>query len=263
MNIEEVVEKIRKCIRLASGGATEGERAAAANRAKALAAAHGLDIDGIDEDTPIPVEVADEKFHTRTGIEQKLALEVIEMHFGVKSYWSRLVYQRRRQLVVWVGERVNIPIAQQIYVVVTRAARSAWEERKKLDDEAERDWRRKLRSYSEAGFYWNRPPRPVLVTRRKDARKQFMLGFFQAVNATLAARPLRNDSKRLAAERAANERFMEKRKQAGDIGEGRASSLGDFDPRAAVAGYDAGSKVNLSRPVSGTAQPTLRLAAGG
>ena len=48
MNIEEVVEKIRKCIRLASGGATEGERAAAANRAKALAAAHGLDIDGFD-----------------------------------------------------------------------------------------------------------------------------------------------------------------------------------------------------------------------
>ncbi|MBQ6102069.1 MAG: DUF2786 domain-containing protein [Kiritimatiellae bacterium] len=267
MTAEEVAEKIRKCVRLALRGATEGERAAAANRAKALAEAHGLDVDGIDEDTPIPVEVADEKTHTRTGIEQPLATKLIQEHFGVDSFW-RTTRGTKRQRVVWVGERVNIPIAQQIYLVATRAARRAWEERKRQDEEACRAWNlelRRARWVDRGGVMFSEtplPPRPVCVTRGRDARKQFMVGFFEALDATLAARPLRNDGKRLMAERGANALHIRKLEMAGKFGAPRRSDAGHFNWVARQAGVADGSRVSLNRPVDGAARPTLRLAAG-
>lgn len=268
MTEEEVAEKIRKCVRLALRGATEGERAAAANRAKALAEAHGLDIDGIDEDTPIPVEVVDEKPHTRTGIEQPLAKKLIAEHFGVESFW-RVTPGTKRQRNVWVGERVNIPIAQQIYLVATRAARRAWEERKRQDDDQLHTWRcvvdsvkRAFRDTPELRFENLLPPRPVCVTRGRDARKQFMVGFFEALDATLAARPLRNDGKRLMAERGANAAHIRKLEMAGRFDATRRSDAGHFNWDARQAGVADGSRVSLNRPVDGAARPTLRLAAG-
>lgn len=142
MTPEEVVERIRKCIRLANRGATEGERSAAYERARSLAEKNGIDIEGLDEDAPTPVRVEDEKDHARTGIEQTLALQTIERHFGVSSFWSRPVGDARHQRVVWIGERCNVPIARQIYVVATRAARRAWEDRRKKDQKEAKEYRR-------------------------------------------------------------------------------------------------------------------------
>lgn len=175
MTAEEVAEKIRKCVRLALRGATEGERAAAANR--------------------------------------------------------------------------------------------AWEERKKQDDAACREWNlslRKARWVDRGGVMFSEtplPPRPVYVTRGRDARKQFMLGFFHALDATLAARPLRNDGARLMAERGANALRIRKLETDGLLA-ARPVPAGHFNWDARQAGVADGSRVSLNRPVDGAARPTLRLAAG-
>lgn len=259
MTPEEVVEKIRKCVRLANRGATEGERSAARERARALAEKNGIAIEGLDEDPPIPVRVEDEAYHTRTGIEQTLAVHMIEEHFGVSSFWSRLVGDSRRQRVVWVGERCNIPIARNIYVVATRAARRAWEDRRKRDREDEKEYRRLRRRWRQA---FTGAPFPLTHPRRAttgpDARKRFMIGFFGAVGRTLEARPLRNDLDRLAAERTAALAKIDEMRSRGAVVDVR-NNTGRSNIVAELAGYEEGRKVSLNRPVSGAeyAMPLL------
>lgn len=256
MTPEEVVERIRKCIRLANRGATEGERSAARERARALAAKSGIAIEGLDEDAPIPVRVEDEKDHTRTGIEQTLAVHMIEEHFGVSSFWSRLVGDSRRQRVVWVGERCNIPIARNIYVVATRAARRAWEDRRKKDLENAKEYRRRRRRWRRAfpfEAYPGHPPRSA--TTGPDARKQFMIGFFAAIDMTLEARPLRNDLDRLMAERAAALARINEMTSRGEVVDVK-TDTGRSNLDAKFAGFDEGRKVSLNRPVSGAARAT-------
>ena len=256
MTPEEVVEKIRKCIRLANRGATEGERSAARERARALAEKSGISIEGLDEDAPIPVQIEDEKDHTRTGIEQTLALQTIERHFGVSSFWSRPLGDSRRQRVVWVGERCNVPIARQIYVVATRAARRAWEDRRKKDREEAKEYRRLRRRWRQvfcrAAFPLD-PPR--LATTGPDARKGFMIGFFASIGRTLEARPLRNDRDRLAAERNAALAKIDEMLSRGDVIEAK-NNTGRSNPAAELAGYEEGRKVSLNRPVSGADRAT-------
>ena len=136
------------------------------------------------------------------------------------------------------------------------------------EEEACREWNlslRKARWVDRGGVMFSEtplPPRPVYVTRGKDARKQFMVGFFEALDATLAARPLRNDGARLMAERGANARHIRKLETDGRFGAMRRMSAGHFNWGARQAGVADGSRVSLNRPVDGAARPTLRLAAG-
>lgn len=253
--IEKTVEKIRKCLRLAARSAEDGERAAARNRAEALAAAAGLDIAGLSEDMPCPVEEADAETHCRTGIEQPLALSLIREHFGVASYF----YVRRdgrTQRVAWIGERANIPVARQIYVVATRAARRAWEDRKKLARQNELEASELRRRYRALGM--KAPHFAPDVTKLPHVRKNFMQGFFAALDKTLRAHPLRADRDALVRERSAAERFLTGQTEKGDFGS-YVSRNGKTSIEAQVAGYDAGRRVALSRPVAGAAAP-LRLA---
>ena len=255
MTPEEVVERIRKCIRLANRGATEGERSAARERARALAAKSGIAIEGLDEDAPMPVRVEDEKDHTRTGIEQTLALQTIERHFGVSYFWSRPVGDSRHQRVVWVGERCNVPVARQIYVVATRAARRAWEDRRKKDREEAKEYRRLRRRWRQVCFGSFPLPPPRLATTGPDARKRFMIGFFASIGRTLEARPLRNDRDRLAAERAAALAKIDEMRINGNVVDVK-NNTGRSNPFAELAGYEEGRKVSLNRPVSGAARAT-------
>lgn len=255
MSPEEVVEKIRKCIRLEKRGATEGERSAARERARALAEKNGIAIEGLDEDAPIPVRIEDEKDHARTGIEQTLALQMIERHFGVSYVWSRYIGDSRHQRVVWFGERCNVPIARQIYVVATRAARRAWEDRRKKDRENAKEYRRLRRRWRQ--LYRGACPLdpPCLATTGPHARKRFMIGFFAAIGRSLEARPLRNDRDRLAAERTAALAKIEELRSRGDVVD-KKNDTGLSNPAAELAGYEEGRKVSLNRPVSGADRAT-------
>lgn len=256
MTPEEVVEKIRKCIRLANRGATEGERHAARERARALAEKNGIAIEDLDEDAPIPVRVEDEAYHTRTGIEQNLATKLIDRHFGVASVWSMLGSGTRRQRILWFGERCNIPVARQIYVVATRAARRAWEDRRKKDREAakaHRNARRRWRRTFPFEAYPGRPPR--YATTGPDARKRFMIGFFAAIDMTLEARPLRNDLDRLTAERNAALARIDEMQRLGRVVDVK-TNTGRRNRDAEVGGFNEGRKVSLNRPVSDAARAT-------
>jgi hypothetical protein len=249
--IEKTVEKIRKCLRLAARSAEDGERAAARNRAEALASAAGLDIEELCDDMPCPVEECDE-MHRTTGNEQDLALALVRDHFGVVAYWNVNSFRRTRG-VAWIGERANIPVARQIYIVATRAARRAWQARREEGRRKERVQLEIARRFRAHGFT---PPR-----FKKDAafcpggRHDFMRGFFAALDATLRAHPLRADRDALVRERAAAQRRLDGES---DIEKKKSRTIAsNFD--AQLAGFRSGERVALSRPVAGTAAP-LRLA---
>ena len=249
--IEKTVEKIRKCLRLAARSAEDGERAAASGRAETLAAAAGLDIEDLCDDMPCPVEEQDE-MHRTTGNEQDLALALVRDHFGVVAYWNVNRFRRTRG-VAWIGERANIPVARQIYIVATRAARRAWQARREEGRRIEREQLEIARRFRAHGLT---PPR-----FKKDAalcpggRRNFMLGFFAALDKTLRAHPLRADRDALVRERAAAQRRLDGEP---DI-EVKTSRTIASNLDAQLAGYDAGRRVALSRPVAGAAAP-LRLA---
>ena len=249
--IEKTVEKIRKCLRLAARSAVAGERAAARNRAEALATAAGLDIEELCDDMPCPVEECDE-MHRTTGNEQDLALCLVHDHFGVVAYWNVNRFRRTRG-VAWIGERANIPVARQIYIVATRAARRAWQSRREEGRRNEREQLEIARRFRAHGLT---PPRfKKDAAFRPGARHDFMLGFFAALNATLLAHPLRADRDALVRERAAAQRRLDGKS---DIEKRKSRTIAsNFD--AQVAGFRSGERVALSRPVAGTAAP-LRLA---
>lgn len=168
---ENVVERIRKLLRLGRGTNHDAERDAALAKAAELAAEAGLDIGGIDADGG-GVRVTHERTplvrrsHARTCVHS-----ILREHFGVTvvSGWRGCVY---------IGPRVNIEIARHIEVFLLREASGGWARHRKG-----------LRRVRDAG-------------RR---RKQWTHGFFCAVATALRARPLRNDAEAL---RAAVDRYM-------------------------------------------------------
>ncbi len=251
--IWKVAEKIRKCLRLAALSAEDGERAAARNRAEALAAASGLDIEELCDDMPCPVEECDE-MHRTTGNEQDLALCLVRDHFGVVAYWNVNRFLRTRG-VAWIGERANIPVARQIYVVATRAARRAWQARREEGRRNEREQLEIIRRFRAHGLP---PPRfKKDAAFRPGARHDFMRGFFGALDATLRAHPLRADRDALVRERAAAQRRLDGES---DIEKTKSRTIAsNFD--AQLAGFAAGRGVALNRPVGGAAA-TPRMLAG-
>lgn len=174
---------------------------------------------------------------------------------GGWSGMDRVNLGLRHQRVVWIGERCNVPIARQIYVVATRAARRAWEDRRKKDREEAKEYRRLRRRWRQVcfGSFPLTPPR--LATTGPDARKRFMIGFFASIGRTLEARPLRNDRDRLAAERAAAFAKIDEMRINGDVVDVK-NNTGRSNPFAELAGYEEGRKVSLNRPVSGAARAT-------
>lgn len=224
MDIDEVVEKIKKAVRLANRTTSEGERETAMRLAKSLAEKNGVAFEEVaDEASGVEdaaVKEDDEAERTTTGSEIGLALMVLRHHFGVivmKNFRRANPWKSR---LSWFGSRLNIAIARHVYIVLVRESRRAWREAQR---EVEKE--------------------PTTV---KLDRYAFMRGFFFAIHKKLTAQPLRNDLATCI--RAAERRLLAFQRENG-ISVSEAKGGGKVkDADALAAGYAAGEGVNLARP---------------
>ena len=227
MNMEEVVEKIKKAVRLADKTASEAERETALRLARNLAEKNGIAFEDVAEDTDSAPDKAvsedDADFRTLPGSEFGLACFIVKTHFGVIIMQTARRSTPWKARLSWIGSRLNIDVARYVYAILIRESRRAWREAKK-----------------EAG------PR----AGKELDRLSFMRGFFFALHKKLAEHPLRNDldSSIRAAERRLLS-FAQESEKGIRMAKGGGGVVKDVD--ALAAGYNAGSAVNLARPCEG------------
>lgn len=250
---DEVIEKIKKAMRLARKAGTDGERAAAEAAAKRLADAHGIRLESVEytESDAKAVRVdGEEAKWTRTGKECHYACMILRKHFGV------IVIQHfrrgcRKMQLDFIGSRLNIAVAEYVYEILWRESLRAWRAaheavKKEYDGlllahglQHERDW---------AG----RRKRPVLL--KKDS---FMSGWYARIDEKLTAHPLRNDMEQLAAEKKAAEDLLKRQQGIKD----RNFHSDKSDRESMAKGYAEADKVNLSRPCEGRGRSPLQVGA--
>lgn len=227
--MDAIVEKIKKAMRLAQKAGTEGERIAAENAAKRLAASNGIALESITvEDSEAKSQMVDgEEWYRLSGCEVGHAINLIRNHFAVVM----MLRQRgRRVRFTYFGCRLNIEIAKYVYEIVIRESRSAWNKTRKAHI-AKREMVERL--YGE---------------RIDDLKKgAFMRGFFFALHEKLERNPIRNDLEQYEAERKSAERKFEEFKARGGVREQNMRKSQE-DISALNMGYQSAQHVSLNRP---------------
>lgn len=223
MNAGEVVERIRKALRLARKAATDGERDAAMNAAKRMAEANGLDLDGIDgegEDGGKAVVVNGKRVDI-DAVETQLAAWIISRHFSICVAFEKM---RRGGgvKVLWIGNRINIGVAQYAWNIMLR----------------------------ESVRYFDELLKASKVNPKY--RGLYMRGFFFAIDKLLTEHPLRNDVEQADAERRKAEDLLKEREKMQEFKLSNPEGEGETDGDAIVKGLKDGAKVRLNRPVGGT-----------
>ena len=266
MDIDAVMDKIRKAVRLANRTSESGERETALRLAKGLAERNGLSFEDIavaESDAAKAVHERDADYRTICGVEFGHACFILREHFGVIVMSSQQRGKSQRKRLSWFGSRLNIEIAKHVFHILLRESRRAYREANaKVQNEvgalAERlldcdldlmgireDRRQPARWRVSDGF------------APKIERKSFMTGFFYAISQKLAANPLRND---LAADKAAAERKFLEYRQEHSVEDSPMRRNRNFDKNAAAQGFSAGSRMNLARPCEGSATSPLAIA---
>lgn len=244
-DLEQVMEKIRKAVRLAARTDSEGERDTAMRLAKRLADANGLAFAAVAADTAerdrAVMEDGGERLST-SGCEVGVICYILWRHFGVIAVFTR-DGRRARADVSWIGTQINIAIARHVWHVLLRECRAAWR-RAKADAVARR---RRI----EANLAGDASGRVLEI--KKQA---FMAGFFAAIDRALEERPIRND---MAAARTAAERRFDEFRAAHAV-KTRKKTIGKgADARVVAMGAEAGGRVNLSRPCEAAARRTMAI----
>lgn len=214
--IDEVVEKIKRCVRLARKTGEAGEREAAMNAAKRLAAANGLSVQEIEDeaDADLAVMANDDGRHRTPGSELGHCCFILERHFGVICMVRRPASRKWTCSYSWFGSRLNIDIARHVQHILMRESARAWRDASREDNGLK--------------------------------RSEFMRGFFWQINLKLTENPIRNDAQVKADYAAANRKFLDyKRENEVDERKGR---QGQLDANSVLKGMDAAKGVSLNRP---------------
>lgn len=223
MSVDEVLEKIKKIMRLANKAGTDGERAAAEAAAQRLADMHGIDLSHltVTEGDTKAVQKDSEKAYMRSGVENSFISHVLRKHFGVVVMMNYRVGQSTMRLTFF-GVNLNIEIAKWVYDILYRESRKAWAK--------ERGWGLK--------------------------KKTWMTGWFMQIDRKLTEHPLRNDLDQFQAEKDAAERKF-KEYCSNNQGVKEQTTKGDrSDKEALYRGYMAADKVQLNRPCEGRETPS-------
>ena len=208
----EIVEKIRKLLRLGRGSNHIAEAQSAIAKAHELASRAGVNITDIGDHDPVRVthEVVGLR---RVSHAREMAHTILFTHFGVQ-----VVLHGGRD-VVYIGPVVNIELAKHVEEFLVCACAAAWRE---YDRERPQDW-----------DAW----------ANRQTKRSFTHGFYHAIHTTLANRPIRNDAREV---QHANKMYLmalypetRRRRQDNSI----------HNPNAALHGKQAGANVNLNRPV--------------
>lgn len=233
MDIDSVIERIKKAVRLARGTSEAGERETALRLARNLAERNGLAFADVEAESlaDTAVSVTDPKGKKVGGCEAGFASAVIREHFGVIIMSN--IWGDGKASYTWFGTRLNIDIARHVYHILIRESRKAWREVKNR--------------YGAFG---------VSGRKHKDS---FMRGFFATIWQKLAENPLRNDREAFTAEKKAAERKFEEFRANNNVKMTKKNSPKDTSPVMINLGMDAGSKVNLARPCEGRGSGTAML----
>lgn len=220
-NIDNIIERIKKAVRLANKTTEAGERDTAMRLARQLAERNGVAFEDILEnnhDAGRQVQESSEWEHAH-GVIDGYACVIIRNHFGVVVMLHARGVMRK---YTYFGNSLNIGIAKYVNEILHREAQKAWREVKK-----ETEW--------ELGF--------------KIDKKSFMRGWFFRIHKKLTEHPIRNDLYQFEAERkAAEEQF----KRYSDDHNVRNSNIAGAGKRADYAslyhGFMLADRVSLNRP---------------
>lgn len=232
---EEVIDKIKRIMRLAQRTSEAGEASAARQKAELLAKKHGISIESLDcHDSDIKtIYDCDTELFTKPGIELGLISAVIHEHFGVVIIQHRFPGKREVK-VSWVGTPLNIGIAIHVFNILSREVKHAYDKERFAPKR-----------------YVSIDGKPTLLpaAARKVDKTSFLNGWFSAIHKTLSEHPLRNDIDQFEAEKKSAEALFKQMKKDMDIGKGRNLIKNKLINRKdAAAGFIAGKKVHLNRP---------------
>ena len=235
---DDVIEKIKKCLRLAGKTTEAGERDAAMGMARRLADANGIALETVEagEGAGNARNVTDERPEAVRGPEVGHACNILRTHFGVVLMFIHADGRRGRVCrLSWFGTRLNIDIARHVYHILLRESRRAWNEKRRTHLEAVR----------EVAAKYGLLPSSMFKTRLD--RGAFLAGFFYAIDQKLRECPLRNDREAYEAERKEAEDAFERFKEGNEVGEKRNRGKAK-DRESIIEGIRSGSAVNLARP---------------
>ena len=230
-NIENIIDRIKKAVRLANKTTEAGERDVAMRLARNLADKHGIAFSEIELDAETaapdkPQREDAEGWESYDAAVDARVCVILRKHFAV----VRVLYvnkARGKVRYTYFGSRLNIDIAKYVADILRREAKKAWREVKK----AEKD--------GVLGF----------ALKRCD----YMAGFFFRIHQKLLEHPIRND---LEAVKKESERAEEMFRQFADgekIENKKPRTSNNMDSRA--AGYERAGNISLNRPC-GTGTPS-------
>ena len=222
MDLEGIITKIKKAMRLAQKAGTEGERVAAERAANRLAESNGIDISTLkigDSDAKAVMKDDGDKLR-HYGAESGFAYQLIRKHFGViVMEWRDRNSRSSIRRVTFFGVNINIEIAKYVYVILMREFHKDYKEVK--------GWGLDKRS--------------------------FMTGWFMQIDKKLTDHPLRNDRDQFEAEKEAAERKFKEYQSKTDNIKMRTINRSNKDAESLYRGFRSAEKVNLSRPCEGQA----------
>lgn len=216
-NIEAVIEKIKKAIRLANKTTEAGERETAMRLAKNLAEKNGIAIDEVMQDTRDTgkQEQVDTKWVHGNGVIDGHTCVILRQHFGVVVMMTAKGVYRR---FTYFGNSLNIGIAKYVFDILQR--------------ESARAWRQVRKEEANYGF--------------KVDKQAFMRGWFFRIHKKLEEHPLRND---IDADAAAAEKAFKKYAEAHETTQKKIGRGGKNDDDASLyRGYMMAKDVSLNRP---------------
>ena len=228
--IDDVVERLKKIMRLAKRAGTDGERVAAEAAAKRLADANGITLESIDyqHETAKDVVMDDDRVRYYKGCEPGFGCYILKKHFAVHVLLS--TNRAGKGHLIWIGNQINIGVAQYAWDIIMRSCRRHYEH------------------YRKTKVGWD-------GRREKTHKESFMRGWFFVIDQKLTEHPLRNDTEQFEAEKKSSEDTYKRWRERNRVRETGRSSKQE-DTSSVRAGYEAAQKVNLSRPCESNGRTT-------
>ena len=228
--IDDVVERLKKIMRLAKRAGTDGERVAAEAAAKRLADANGITLESIDyqHETAKDVVMDDDRVRYYQGCELGFAIHILIKHFAVHVLFQ--LNRLGKGHLIWIGNQLNIGVAQYAWDIIIRSCRRHYEH------------------YRKTKVGWD-------GRREKTHKESFMRGWFLVIDQKLTEHPLRNDTEQFEAEKKSSEDTYKRWRERNRVRDTGRSSKQE-DTSSVRAGYEAAQKVNLSRPCESNGRTT-------
>lgn len=220
-NIDNIIERIKKAVRLANKTPEAGERDTAMRLARQLAERNGVAFEEIlndNHDSGRQVHESSDWGYGH-GVIDGHACVILRQHFGVVVMLHTKGVMRK---YTYFGSSLNIGIAKYVNEILHREAQKAWREVKKATE-------------FELGF--------------EVDKKSFMRGWFFRIHKKLTEHPIRNDLEQFEAERKAAEDQFKKYSEKNNVRLSNIAGTGkNNDDASLYHGFMMADRVSLNRP---------------